>query len=308
MGVTPAGESVATTRRRARFRPASLLSLELFVSLFLVAYFGLIFVLPVVQTIWYSLNAYDVLTDSGIFVGLRNYGRALADPLFWNGLRVAFTYVLIDLPIGLCLQLGLAALYTMFRGLPRSILMVGFFLSAVLPNMAVIMIWRNVYRVDFGLFDVAAAAVGLPPVPWLTDGNLALMSIVILTLWKWLGWGAVIFLAGLNEIPEPLYEAATIDGAGGLRQFFSISLPLLRPLILVQVIFSVITLLQFFDPFYGLTGGGPSGATKTLILHIYESGWVRLNFSYAAAMTTFLFFILLAASAIQLYYGRRSLR
>jgi ABC-type sugar transport system permease subunit len=114
-------------------------------------------------------------------------------------------------------------------------------------------------------------------------------------------------MAGLNEIGEELYEAAAIDGAGRVRQFFALSLPLLRPLLLVQLVASVITLLQFFDPFYALTNGGPSGATQTLILYIYNESFLRLNFSYAAAMTTALFVVLLAVSAFQLWLGRSHL-
>ena len=143
--------------------------------------------------------------------------------------------------------------------------------------------------------------------PWLTDGTLALLSIVILTVWKYLGYGAVIFMAGLNEISSELYEAAALDGAGRVRQTFAISLPLLRPLLLVQVVASVITLLQFFDPFYALTAGGPSGATQTLTLYIYNTSFLRQNFSYAAAMTTVLFMILLGVSGLQLWLGRRHL-
>ena len=114
-------------------------------------------------------------------------------------------------------------------------------------------------------------------------------------------------MAGLNEISDELYEAAALDGAGRLRQTFAISLPLLRPLLLVQLVASIITLLQFFDPLYALTNGGPSGATQTLILYIYNTSFLRQNFSYAAAMTTRLFLMLLLVSGIQLFLGRRHL-
>lgn len=130
---------------------------------------------------------------------------------------------------------------------------------------------------------------------------------MILTVWKYLGYGAVIFMAGLNEIPDELYEAAALEGAGRVRQTFAISLPLLRPLLLVQLVASVITLIQFFDPFYALTSGGPSRATQTLILYIYDTSFLRQNFSYAAAMTTALFLILLMVSGGQLWLGRRHL-
>jgi lactose/L-arabinose transport system permease protein len=206
--------------------------------------------------------------------------------------------------VGLCLQLALAAVMTTFRGLPKAVIVTVFFIPAVIPNLALIIIWKAMYRVDYGLMDVAAVSLGIQPLPWLTNGTWALLSVVVLTVWKYLGYGAVIFLAGLNEIGDDLYEAASLDGAGRVRQFFSLSLPLLRPLLLVQLVASVITLLQFFDPFYALTNGGPSGATQTLILYIYNESFLRLNFSYAAAMTTALFVILLAVSGAQLWLGR----
>lgn len=281
--------------------------MTLAVVIILAAFFLFIFVIPLVQAIWYSLNIYDIETGTSRFIGLRNYQRMVADPAFWNGLRVAFLFTAITIAAGFAFQTTLAAVMTSFRGLPKAVILTTFFLPAIIPNLAVIIIWKAMFRVDFGLFDVVTLALGLQPLPWLTDGTLALVSIIILTVWKYLGYGAVIFMAGLNEIGQETYESAAMDGAGAIRQFFSISLPLLRPVLLVQLVASVITLLQFFDPFYALTNGGPSGATQTLILYIYQESFLRLDFSGAAAMTTALFLILLGASALQLWIGRGQL-
>ena len=281
--------------------------LTLVVVLSLLAFFTLIFVLPVIQAFWYSVNNYDIMTGASRWVGARYYERLLTDPEFWTGLRVAVIFTGIVLVVGLALQLALAVVLTTLRGRHRTLLLTLFFLPAVLPNLAVILIWRSIYRVDFGLLDIVTVTLGLQPLPWLSDGTMALISIVILTIWKYLGYGAVIFMAGIHEIPDELYEAAAIDGAGRVRQTFAISLPLLRPLLLLQIVASIITLLQFFDPFYALTYGGPSGQTQTLILYIYNTSFLRQNFSYAAAMTTVLFLVLLVVSAIQLWLGRRHL-
>ena len=296
--------SVVHVGGRAFRRPRLPSGLTLVVVLLLVAFFSLIFVLPVIQAFWYSLNNYDIMTGASRWVGSRYYERLLTDPEFWTGLRVAVMFTAIVLVVGLGLQLALAVVLTTMRGRHRTLLLTLFFLPAVLPNLAVILIWRAMYRVDFGLLDIAAVTLGLQPLPWLSDGTLALLSIVIITIWKFLGYGAVIFMAGIHEIPDELYEAAAIDGAGRVRQTFSISLPLIRPLLLLQVVASIITLLQFFDPFYALTYGGPSGQTQTLILYIYNTSFLRQNFSYAAAMTTVLFLVLLIVSAIQLWLGR----
>lgn len=315
MSMGPAyGEAVAEAEiqfeerppRRGRWRRPRGLSLVVVIGL--VAFFTFIFVVPLIQAFWYSLNIYDIQTGASKFVGTRMYERMLGDPQFWNGLRVAFLFTGIVIAVGLTLQLATAVVMTTFRGIPKTLLVTIFFLPAVLPNLAVIIIWKALFRVDFGLVDLVTVGLGFQPLPWITDGTLALFTIVSLTVWKYLGYGAVIFMAGLNEIPDELYEAAQLDGAGRIRQTFSISLPLLKPLMLVQLVASFITLLQFFDPFYALTNGGPSGATQTLILYIYNTSFLRLNFSYAAAMTTALFVILLAVSAIQLYLGRHQLR
>ena len=282
--------------------------LSLVVVVGLIAFFSFIFVLPLMQAFWYSLNIYDIQTGASRFVGTRMYERMLADPQFWNGLRVAFLFTGIVIVVGLTLQLATAVVMTTFRGIPKVLLVTIFFLPAVLPNLAVIIIWKALFRVDFGLVDLVTVGLGAQPLPWITDGTLALVTIISLTIWKYLGFGAVIFMAGLNDIPDELYESAQLDGAGRVRQTFSISLPLLKPLMLVQLVASFITLLQFFDPFYALTNGGPSGATQTLILYIYNTSFLRLNFRYAAAMTTALFLVLLAVSAVQLFLGRHQLR
>lgn len=309
----PVGDAVAQAevaferqgRSGGRFRLPR--GLTLVVVMILLAYFAVIFVVPLIGAFWYSLNTYDIMTGASKFVGLRYYERLLGDPQFWNGLRVAFVFTATVLIAGLTFQLALAVVMTTLRGIPKTLLLTLFFLPAVLPNLAVILIWKAMYRVDFGLLDMASVSLGLQPLPWLTDGTLALLSIVILTVWKYLGYGAVIFMSGLNEISAELYEAAALDGAGRVRQTFAISLPLLRPLLLVQLVASVITLLQFFDPFYALTNGGPSGATRTLTLYTYDTSFLRQNFSYAAAMTTAFFLILLVVSGAQLWLGRRHL-
>jgi len=313
IGGEPIGEGVAQAEvaleariraGRVRKRPTGM---TLVIIAILVTFFLFIFVIPLIQAFWYSINTYDILTGTSKFVGLKYYQRMLGDAEFWNGLRVAAVFTATVLIAGFTFQLALAVVMTTVRGMPKALMITIFFLPAVLPNMAVIIIWKAMYRVDFGLLDIAAVSLGLQPLPWLSNGSLALLSVVLLTVWKYLGYGAVIFMAGLNEISDELYEAAALDGAGRIRQTFAISLPLLKPLLLVQLVASIITLLQFFDPFYALTNGGPSGATETLILYIYNTSFVRQNFSYAAAMTTGLFFILLMVSGIQLFLGRRHL-
>ncbi len=313
LGGAPLGDAVADAEiaferhGRSGGRRRRPQGLTLVVVIILLAFFSIIFVVPLISGFWYSVNTYDIMTGASRFVGLKYYQRLLGDPEFWNGLRVAFVFTATVLIAGITFQIALAVVMTTLRGMPKTLLLTLFFLPAVLPNLAVILIWKAMYRVDFGLLDVITVALGAHPLPWLTDGTLALLSIVILTVWKYLGYGAVIFMAGLNEISSELYEAAAMDGAGRVRQTFAISLPLLRPLLLVQIVASIITLLQFFDPFYALTAGGPSGATQTLTLYIYNTSFLRQNFSLAAAMTTALFMILLVVSGLQLWLGRRHL-
>jgi len=277
----------------------------------LLAYFAFIYVLPIAQAFWYSVNIYDLQSSHTQFVGLRNFERLVGDEHFWAGLRITAVFTLLDIGIGLPLALGLAAILTSMRGARRSVPLALIFLPTVMPDMAVILIWQSMLQPQQGLLDMAFSTVGLGPMGWLSSAGLALGVIVTMTVWKYLGFNVVFWITGLTQLPVEVYEAAALDGAGKLRQFFSISLPLLRPLLVYWVVVAVIQLAQFLGPFLAITQGD-SGAqirsqTQPLILYLYNEGFRRLNISYAAAMTVVLFVILVTLSWLQLRAWRSHL-
>jgi ABC-type sugar transport system permease subunit len=281
--------------------------LALAVVLGVLVYFAFIFVLPGVQAFWYGFHVVDILTDTTQFLGLRNFERLVDDDRFWSGLRVSAIFVVCELAVGMSLSLLLGAMLTTLRGARQTIVILLFFLPAVLPNMAVIIIWQAMNRPGYGLFDQLLGGLGLPPAPWQVDPLLVVGVIVASTVWKYIGTSAIVWMTGLNSIPHEIYEAAMIDGAGRVRQFFSLSLPLLRPLLVFNVVISVIVLLQFADPFIALRVPALSPDTESLMVYIYRTSFLGLNFGYGAAMTVVMFGLLLIISAAQLRVWRSHL-
>lgn len=217
------------------------------------------------------------------FVGLKNYARLLGDPLFWNGLKVVSTVLFIQMPImtGLALILALLVNSPLLKGggVFRTILVLPMLTSLVVAGL----LWYPMLGEQYGLFNTALGDIGLPTFSWLLDSKLALFSVHNAITWRWTGYNMIIFLAGLQAIPKELYDAASLD-AGRLQMIRHITLPLLKPMIIFSVIFSIIGSLQTFAIPLVLTGGGPGFATKTVMMRIYDLAFGQGQFGYAAAM------------------------
>ncbi len=285
----------------AKGRWKSLMGIEVPVSAAVVVFYVVIFAVPFFFSIYLSFQNWDFV-GTRVFVGLKNFGRMLADPLFWGGLRIALQFSAVFLAVAIVGELILAVSLRALRhlGSLERILLGLFFMPSVTPWVASVVIWRWILWPTGGLLNALLGLLGISPQP-LTSGNTqALYCIILIMFWRFLGNGAVIFLAGLNEIPESLYEAAKIDGASRWREFFMITLPLLQPVMLFQVVTSVIGLLQTFEPFYLITGGGPGQATRVLPLYIYDKAFDSMNFGYASALSLALFVILLVLTIAQL--------
>jgi multiple sugar transport system permease protein len=276
-------------------------------ALLLIAVF---FAFPALAALALSVTDFDIYAIGekwfGIgstvrFIGLENYRRLLADPLFWTALRNTFFFVLVGGPLTLATALGMALLLNArsvrLKGLFRTI----YFAPVVTTLVAVATVWRYLYHPRFGLLNYLLSLVGLGPIDWLGDPHWALPSLVILAVWKNFGYSMVLFIAGLQNIPESLYEAARIDGAGWWRQFRAITLPLLAPTFLFVGIITTIGYFQFFaEPYVMTNQGGPVNRTLSIALLMYKQGFRWWNMGYAAAIALVLFLIVLAASAIQL--------
>lgn len=269
--------------------------------------FLLIYVLftvyPVFQALWMSLFDWDLLSIQRSFLGLGNYYEMLRDDAsFWRTLGNTFTFVLLSSPViigvGLLLALGLSASR---GGWLRTV----FFSPYVLSVAVATLVWGFLLNPQQGLIGAAMRTVGLEPLAWLTNPDLAMHGIVLTTLWWTVGFNMVLFIAGLQDIDGFLYEAARIDGAGVIRQFFSITLPGLKHTITLVAILQIIASFQIFGQVYIMTRGGPGGSTRVLIQYIYETGFRDFRLGYASAMSVVLFVLMFGASMVQLHVSRR---
>jgi multiple sugar transport system permease protein len=262
-----------------------------------VLFFCIFVFYPVLNAIYVSFTSWD-LVSAPRFVGLRNYTRLFSDKQFLNSAMVTIYYTFVLIIFELPIALGLAILLDRkikARGLYQAII----FAPAVLTMVAVAMIWRVVYAPVGGLYLMFTEPFGIAGLQWLNDKNLAMPAVLIVSVWKNVGYYMVIFLAGLQAIPTSYYEAAKMDGAGNWSLFRHITLPLLKPFILFVLVVSIIRSAQSFSLFYALTNGGPASATKVLPYLIYEVAFGFNRMGYASAMAVVMFGFLLILTAIQ---------
>jgi len=274
----------------------------LFVAPFIALYL-LILVFPLLRGLWLSLNQVD-LFGAGHFVGASNYVRLFHDPIFGTSLVNTFEVTLMIVPALTVISLLLAlALNRATAG--AAILRGIFFASAVLSVTIVTLIWRFMLAPDAGLLGEAWKAVGWEPLPFLSDVHLALPALAITTIWWSVGFPMLLFLAGLQQIPQDMYEAAALDNANRWTTFWRITLPALRRTFVLVVMLQTAAQLQLFGQSQLLTAGGPSGASRTAVLFLYETAFGRWELGYASAAAEVLFLIILAVTLTQ-YWATRA--
>lgn len=253
--------------------------------------------IPMFQAARLSLTDYDLLTPPE-FVGLANYLSLAKDPVFHQSARASALYVVGSvLPVWV-LALALAMLILAAPKL-REIFRTAIFLPVVMSAVVVAILWRFLYY-QHGLVNTVLELFHLPPVAWLTTPTTALISIILIGIWRASPYFMVIFTAGLQAIPEEYYEAGRIDGTNRLTQFWYLTLPLLRPTILLVIVMSVIVALKVFAVPQLMTGGGPAGATEVVPLRIYKTAFEFLRMGEASAMSMFLFAVMMIFSVIQI--------
>ena len=260
--------------------------------------------IPVLVTLGISTLDWDMIRTP-TFVGIGNYAVLVTqDAVFRQVLGNTAFYVVGTVPAGIVLSLLLAlAMNAQLRGITffRAI----FFVPVITSAVAVAMVWRWLYNRDFGLINLALHAVGLPAIPWLSSSAWAMPAIILMAIWKRVGYDMVIYLAGLQAIPPQLYEAAQIDGAGRWRRFWHITLPLLTPTTFFISVISIIGSFQVFDLAFILTSGGPGNATNTMVMYVYNQAFQFFHMGYAAAVAWVLFLIILAITLVQWRIQRR---
>jgi ABC-type sugar transport system permease subunit len=268
-----------------------------FVLPFLIVY-AIFLIWPVILGLRMSFYNWTISgAGSSEFLGLANYQELLSDPDFWHSLGVTFLFTIISTPLLVVLALGLALLVSQVlsvQGLFRSI----FFAPFVLPVSVVALIWNWLYQPGFGLINGIITSLGLKQVGWLSDANVALLSVIILTVWWTIGFNFVLFLAGLQQIPQELQEAASLDGAGTWARIRWVTIPLLNRTISLVIILQVIASLQIFNQAYLLfnAGDGPGFSTRGVVQYIYEWGFTNYRVGFASAMSYILFLIILIVS------------
>ena len=290
-------------RRLGRLRARHVFHAYLFIAPIIVL-FGVFRVVPSVQTLVYSVYKVELLRDRFTFLGLENFRDLLEDPAFRKAAVNTLAYVGAIVPVSAALGLLLAVLFNTRFPL-RELFKAVYFAPMVTSTAAAAMVWWWLYNPQYGLFNVLLRLVGIPDQPWLMSSRTALLSIIIFSVWKTLGYNMIIYLAGLQAIPASFYEAATIDGAGTLARFWRISIPLLAPTTTFILIYNSILAFQVFDQVYVLTGGGPAGSTNVAVLDIYRQAFERYNFGYAGAEATVLFVLILGVTVLQHVYSKR---
>ena len=255
---------------------------------------------PIIQSFLLSVYHWRFGSTVQAFAGLSNYERLIHDDRVWGAFRNTLYYTVVTVPVGMVISLLLAL--GMNEKLPmRSLLRAGFFLPVIASFAIVAIIWSFLLDPDIGLLAYWSKLAGLPVSGWLRDPDWAMPAVIMVSIWKNMGFNMVIFLAGLQGIPDTYYEAAKVDGASTWQRFWNVTLPLLRPTTLFVLIVSVIGAFQVFDPVYVMTpGGGPLHSTETVVTYIYHQGIELIDISYAASIGVVLFTIVFILTLIQL--------
>lgn len=256
-------------------------------------------IIPIIYSLYMSLHDWNIMYNIKDFIGFDNYKEVLQDKRFFNALKNTLIYTVSYVPILVILSLALAAFINekfIASGFYKTVL----FIPAITSMAIIAIIFRFLLDGDIGYVSLALRKLGFSVPDFLRDPETAMWSVVLTSVWRWVGFYMVIFLSGFNSIPDSLYEAAEIDGAGKLRQFFSISLPLLMPTISFTLITNLINSFQVFDPVYVMTKGGPMFSTEVLVYYVYYMGFNVFDMGYASSMAFILFLIILVFTLIQL--------
>ena len=260
-------------------------------------FMGIFLFYPIVDVFRLSFTDYNMITEAS-FLGTQNYENLFKDPLFWKTLKNSFIYLIGVVPLLVILPIFIAVLVNRkLKGIKW--FRAAYYIPVVTSMVVVGIMWKWLYKGN-GLLNYLLMSMGLinDPISWLTSTQYALYSVMAVTIWKGLGYYMVIYLAGLQSIPQELYEVAQIDGANWWQKHLHVTIPLLKPSILLVTILSSIAAMKVFTEVYVMTKGGPINSSKTLVFYIYEKAFENLNLGYAAAMGFVLFIVIFILSYI----------
>ncbi|MEO5566304.1 MAG: sugar ABC transporter permease [Luteimonas sp.] len=270
---------------------------------------SLFFVLPVLAAFALSLTDFDIYALADLhnlrFVGLDNYLGLMHNALFWKALGNTLYFVGVGAPLSMLLSLGAALLLHSKLGGFKPFYRTAFFAPVVTTVVAVAVIWRYLFHTRYGLVNWALSYLGIDPIDWLGDPHWAMPTIILFAAWKNFGYNMIIFLAGLQSIPEDLYEAARIDGATRWRQFVHVTLPMLGPTLLLVGILTLAGYFQLFAEPYVMTQGGPLQSTVSVLYLMYDEGFKWWNLGNASAVAFLLFVLMSVVTSGLLWVARR---
>lgn len=260
-------------------------------------------IIPIFASLYLSFTDFSGFGKAN-FVGISNYLRALADSEFWNAVLKTCQFSAEVLPLNMIISLLLALLVNnSIRGV--GIFRAIYYLPVITPMVAASMIWIWLYDAQFGILNYLLSLFNIQPINFLKDTKWALHSLVVMRVWRGVGWNMLIYLAGLQGIPRFLYEAASIDGATKFKRFLKITLPLLRPVHIYVLIVGLASTLQTFTEVYVMTGGGPLQSTTTVGLLVYRTAFDYMKMGYASAMSFILGIIIMVLSIFSFMWGKR---
>ncbi|MGA5895473.1 carbohydrate ABC transporter permease [Streptomyces venetus] len=291
--------STSPPRRRSKYTLAPLVLIAANVVLF-----SLFFVWPAVIGLVYSFTNY---TGVGAFqwVGLDNYHNLFGDSTFYAALTRALLYTVLFVPLNFALSLLIANTVVNRHAKGTSVARVFFFIPWLLSPIVVGVLWRWLFGENFGLVNYVIEKLGGAAVPWQSNADLSLLVVVMAASWAWTGFSMLLFIAAIKNVPVSYYEAASLDGAGPWRQFFSITLPSIAPTSFIVILLNTINAMKEYPLFVSLNNGGPGSSNNLMVQYIYETGFKRGQIGYASAASFVLMLILMAVAIIQLIINRR---
>ncbi len=265
--------------------------------------FAVFILIPIGMVLYYSLTDFNMYAVPK-FLGIKNYVKLFSDSEFLKAITNTLFYTIVTLTVQLALGLVLAVLlYKKSKAVP--IFRTALYLPNVMSMVCVSMVWLWLYNPNFGIFNRILEAIGIAPQKWLINPNQAMLCIILVGIWKNCGYSMVIFLGGLTGIPESLYEAAQLDGAGPIRRFLNITWPMLRPTTFFLVVTGIVNSFAVFEQVNILTSGGPLNRTTTVVHQIYRRGFLEFKMGYASAMAVLLLVFSLIVTMFVFKFGNK---
>lgn len=270
----------------------------------------LIFMLiPILVSLTLSFTDFNVFAiydwSNASFIGFENYNNLMIDPLFWKALLNTLYALVVAMPLTIILALSFAALLNRETTYFKNFFKVSFYLPSITNTVAIAIVWSWMLNPDYGLINWFLGLIGIQGPNWLGNPAWAMPSVIMLVVWKAVGYNIILFTAGLQNIPDYLYEAAELDGASKFQKFLHITIPSLRPTIFFVTVMTIIGYLQLFEEPYMLTGGGPLDSTLSIVLYLYRQGFRFFKLGYASSIAFVLFIMIFALTFIQMKVGKK---